>query len=374
MDFRLRKNLAFWIDIYSKYESSQGVLHDSRYIDKIYAIVDLRRESVTQAKRHWREVLLSLHKKQGTQEPLTEDEKKIQLMYLDVQDPDKFLTAAHRRRLRLQHGQRDRFREGLVQSGRYLTHMEAIFRAEGLPVELTRLPFVESSFNTRARSKVGASGIWQFMRSTGRLFLSIDERVDERNDPIRATEAAAKLLKLNYSSLQSWPLAITAYNHGRKGMMRAVRTAGTDNLGELVTVHRNRSFGFASSNFYTELLAAIEVEREAEKYFPGLVREPPMRVFETPIPHFVNLKRLSGFLNLPLKEIVRLNPGLAPEVLAGKKLFPAGYRLRLPMQEGLDAEASARVFQDGYARIPSLYKLPAQAGRSYGRKLTASGE
>ena len=110
-----------------------------------------------------------------------------------VAEPNKYLNAAHYRRLRSQLGQKDRFLEGYIASGRYLPTMEKIFAAEGLPWELTRLPFVESSFNLAARSKVGASGIWQFMRSTGRLYLKIRGELDERNDPIRATEAVIDL-------------------------------------------------------------------------------------------------------------------------------------------------------------------------------------
>ncbi len=377
VDFRLRKNVEFWIGIYSKFDSSQGVLHDAKHVDKIYEVVDLKRGSIREAKRRWRDVLLSLHRKTtsphgGPLEPLSEDEKRIQLLFADVDEPDKFLAAAHRRRLRLQHGQRDKFRAGLIQSGRYLPAMEKIFQDAGLPPELTRLPFVESSFNTRARSKVGASGIWQFMRSTGRLFLTSSSAVDERNGPIRAAEAAAKLLKLNYDSLQSWPLAITAYNHGRKGMMRAVRKVGTENLGEIVTSFRSRSFGFASGNFYTELLAAIEVERDSEKYFPGLTRDPPLQYYEARIPDSISLKTLSRFLKLDSRKILELNPGLSPSVLSGKKPLPAGYALRLPHEGELDKEASARVFLTGYAKIPAAFKLRAQ--RSYGRKLTGGEE
>ncbi len=375
VDFRLRKNVDFWVDIYSKYESRQGVLHDSKYVDKIYEIVDLKRGGgIREAKRRWREVLMSLHKKEGSQEALTEDERRIQLLFADVTEPDKYLAASHRRRLRLQHGQKDMFREGLIQSGRYLPAMEEHFKAAGLPRELTRLPFVESSFNTMARSKVGASGIFQFMRSTGRLFLTINDSVDERNDPIRATEAAAKLLRMNYESLQSWPLAVTAYNHGRKGMMRAVRKVGTDNLGEIVTTFRSRNFGFASGNFYTELLAAIEVERDSEKYFPGLVRNPPLQAIEARIPDYVNLKMMARFLKLNLKQIKAMNPALASSVFTGKKLLPAGYQLRLPYDGSLDREASVRVFLAGYSRVPAIYKQRAQRGSSYGRKLTSTTE
>src|SRR5262249_2873156 len=92
-------------------------------------------------------------------------------LFENVDEKDKFTVASRRGRLRFQAGQREQFQRGIGQSGRYLRQMEAIFKEEGMPIELTRLPFVESSFNLNARSKVGASGIWQFMRSTGRLYL-----------------------------------------------------------------------------------------------------------------------------------------------------------------------------------------------------------
>ena len=87
------------------------------------------------------------------------------------------------------------------------------------------LPHVESSFNPAAYSKVGAAGLWQFMRSTGRRYMRIDGAVDDRLDPFRSTEAAAQLLAYNYRVLGTWPLALTAYNHGSAGVRRAKETA-----------------------------------------------------------------------------------------------------------------------------------------------------
>lgn len=104
------------------------------------------------------------------------------------------------------------------------------------------------------------------MRYTGRQFLKINWSVDERNDPIRATEAAARLLKINYGMLESWPLAVTAYNHGPAGMRRLVQKEQTSNLVDLLDVRKGR-FGFASANFYASFLAALEVEKNAKKYF-----------------------------------------------------------------------------------------------------------
>ena len=103
--------------------------------------------------------------------------------------------------------------------------MRAVFRDQGMPDDLALLPHVESSFNVRAYSKYGAAGVWQFMRGTGRRFMKVDYVVDESLDPITATRAAARLLRENYAILGTWPLALTAYNHGAAGMARAVRSS-----------------------------------------------------------------------------------------------------------------------------------------------------
>ena len=362
-DSQLRKNVDFWINIYTQYDTHQGLVHDAKYIDHIYEVVDLgdtsgrissRMEKA--AKHKWRDILLSVHHKEKTPEKMNTDEKRVYDLFADVNEPNKFLAAAHRKRLRFQLGQKDRFKEGLFHSGRYLPAMEEIFRSHDLPVELTRLPFVESSFNVRARSKVGASGIWQFMRSTGKLFLKVNDTVDERNDPVLATEAAAKLLSLNFNSLSNWPLAVTAYNHGRKGMMRAVRKVGSDELEDVVSGYRARTFGFASSNFFTELLASIEVERNVEKYFGKMERDKPRDFVEVPLPDPIRFRDLVQYLKLDPADFRDLNPGLSENVYEGRRMIPAGYRLRISRDGGIDKDAQVRVFLTGYEQIPALYK------------------
>src|SRR5690606_31302286 len=114
--------------------------------------------------------------------------------------------------------QSDRFREGLVRSGAYRDHIESVIAARGLPPELVILPHVESSFHPGAFSSVAASGMWQFMRETAQRFMRVDLVVDERLDPWVATEGAMELLEYNYGRLGTWPLALTAYNHGTNGM------------------------------------------------------------------------------------------------------------------------------------------------------------
>jgi len=372
-DGNLKKNVDFWIRIYTQYTTSQGLIHDSKYVDLVYEILDFSTTSqssskiIRESKKRWKKLLLSVHEKQKNPEKMNEEEMRVFLLFKDINESNKFVNAARRKRMRFQLGQKDRFIQGIIDSGKYLKLMEDIFRKKGLPSELTRLPFVESSFNLQARSRVGASGVWQFMRSTGRLFLKINDSVDERNDPIRATEAAAKLLTLNHKSLNSWPLAVTAYNHGRQGMMRAVQKVGTEDLEELINSYRSRKFGFASSNFYAELLAAIEVEKNAEKYFGKIARAEPLKFYEVELPEYIDLREIVSFLKLDVSQLRELNPGLTELTLSGRRLAPRGYFLRLPWDQKIPKEAAVRVFMAGYEQIPQIYKRRGQSYKKYGK-------
>jgi membrane-bound lytic murein transglycosylase D len=185
--------------------------------------------------------------------------------------------------LRVQQGLRERFREAILRSRNYSSTMERIFRAAGLPVELTMLPHVESGFVNTSRSSAGAVGIWQFTRSTGKQYdLKITRRMDQRLDPYRETEAAAKLLRYNYEVLGNWPLAITAYNYGTYGMAQAAEAFASD-FSKVFKRFNGPHFGFASKNYYAEFLAALQVHDYEDAYFPGIAAEP------TPPPQVVRV-------------------------------------------------------------------------------------
>ena len=100
--------------------------------------------------------------------------------------------------------------------------------------------------------------------------MRVDEVVDERMDPHKATIGAARLLRDNYRRLEAWPLAITAYNHGASGIERAARAVGTRDIGVIAHRYQSRIFGFASRNFYSEFLAASQIHRDPERYFGKL--------------------------------------------------------------------------------------------------------
>jgi membrane-bound lytic murein transglycosylase D len=262
---------------------------------------------------------------------LDPEEKKIWNLFKGNSDVDRFRAAAGEDRLRTQTGVRERFREGVQNSRRYIKAMEEIFVREGVPVELTRLPLVESSFNLQATSKVGAAGIWQFMPSTGRLYdMKVGSAVDERRDPLIATEAAARFLKSNYERLGAWPLAITAYNHGPGGVANAINTVGSRDIGDIIRSYRGKNFGFASRNFYTEFLAALDVERNHKKHFGAIEMDAPISYDEVSLESPLSLTRVAEFVGADIDEVRALNPALGSTIREGSSPIPQGYQLRVP--------------------------------------------
>ena len=171
--------------------------------------------------------------------------------------PETLRRAAEN--IRVQQGLREKVDEGLHRASKLLPRMLAILRQHQVPAELAALPLVESTFNPAAYSKAGAAGLWQFIRSTGKQYSLISRKRDDRRDPVRATEAAARLLRDNYQALGSWPLAIVAYNHGHAGIRAASTMVGSTAIEDIVARYNGPRFGFASKNFYAEFLAALDV-------------------------------------------------------------------------------------------------------------------
>lgn len=366
----LKTQVKFWKDIFGTYSTREVVIHDTEHLNRVYAVLDFRplaesglsdgeiaayaKTKVEREKERVRAILMRLHQLgPHPSEELTDEERKIWALFRNVKEPSAFLQAAAEDRIRAQTGLRDRFAAGVEVSRRYLPEMEAIFEREGLPTELTRLPLVESCFNVRAYSKVGAAGIWQFMPGTGRLYMQVDGAVDERRDPIASTQAAAQHLKRNYEVLGSWPLAITAYNHGRAGIARAVSQVGTTDVVEIIHRYHGPSFKFASRNFYAEFLAALDVERHFADYFGDLHGHPPLRSEVVRVPDYVSFQTLARVTETDTDTLADLNPALSGEVLGGKLYVPKGYRARVP-------EGAADTFEVRYASLPAHQKFSRQ--------------
>jgi membrane-bound lytic murein transglycosylase D len=231
--------------------------------------------------------------------------------------------------IRWQLGQSDRFIAGIKRSGAYRNHIEFVIREKGLPVELAVLPHVESSYHPGAYSSAAATGMWQFVRATAQRFMQVDYVVDQRLDPYSATYGAMELLEYNFNALGTWPLALTAYNHGANGIARAVRDVGTTDIGKIIAEYRGSRFGFASRNFYPQFLAAMEVERRADEYYGSieLDRAPDFQAYE--LDAFINVTDLAGTLGISTNALKRDNPALQPSVWSGTKRIPKGYNLKI---------------------------------------------
>ncbi|MDZ7642237.1 MAG: LysM peptidoglycan-binding domain-containing protein [Desulfurivibrio sp.] len=330
----IRPNIAFWQDIYGRYPSTAGVLHDRRDLEIIYTQLEVEntwdsparrrnRATINQARQRYRRILLELAK---DGQPENAEQRRVLALFGDKPTAARLRRAADN--IRFQRGLKDRFREGVSRSGAYLARIKEIMRENGLPEDLAYLPHVESSFNYEAYSRLGAAGIWQFMRATGRQYMTVDYVLDERRDPIRASHAAARLLRDNYQRLGSWPLAITAYNHGANGMARAVARYG--DYPTIFRQYNSNLFGFASRNFYAEFLAARQVAKNAEDYFGPLQRAPVRRSHEVVLPGYVPFAELVRQLKIDAATLRRYNPGLRPPVFRGEKYLPKGYHLRVP--------------------------------------------
>lgn len=346
----LRPQVEFWKKIFAEVSEWEAVIHDRQDLRRIYKVVPLhalrdsgaseetvrarRREIIAAEIEAVRDQLMRLHTYRGEPGRLNAEERRIAALFGDDRDAARFLLAAEANRVRAQTGLRERFAEAVRISGRYLPYMEAVFRREGLPVALTRLPFVESSFDATAYSRVGAAGLWQFMPATGRQFLRVDDAVDERRDPFLSTVAAARYLKGHYVALGAWPIAVTAYNHGRGGMQRAVREVGTTDIVEIIRRYEGRGFGFASKNFYASLVAAIEVERDAERHFGPIRREPPLELDSFRLPHYVAFGDLARIAPVDAVALADLNLPLSRQVREGQLRVPRGFALRLPAGTG----------------------------------------
>jgi membrane-bound lytic murein transglycosylase D len=182
--------------------------------------------------------------------------------------PHRHSFGQLRSQIRSQVGQRDNIIKGLVAAETFFPKMEQIFAKMGVPLELTRLTLVESSFNLKATSKVGASGVWQFMPRSGKEYMLIDDAadIDERRSPLKSTVAAAKLLKRNRKQLGHWTLGVIAFNHGARGLPRLnEKKHDFDDIAHLFDPCDGKKratarFGYASRNYYAEYLAVLHAE------------------------------------------------------------------------------------------------------------------
>ena len=330
---KLARRAQFWKKIYNQFGIRDYVIHTKPYPELIFEIVQqsyATKQNIKPKKLIKRRVkmlektLIKMHKNGvDLQIPL---ELAIERQMNYIKDPKKYLLAA--KGLRSQRGQLEFFQGGFENAKSYLPHIKPYFRQLDIPEELAYIAFVESSFNLKAVSKVGASGVYQIMPFVARKMMILDEQVDERRDPIKSGAVAARLFKTNFRLTGSWPLAVTAYNHGPFGIRKAIRRTGKTTLAELIDSYESKSFGFASKNFYAEFLGAIMTLEEHDLMSLN-VSQVSYRTER--LPRSISIGNVLKKFGISRKELRSLNPDILKRMaLSDDSKLPKGYRIKLP--------------------------------------------
>jgi membrane-bound lytic murein transglycosylase D len=354
----LEQDVRFWIRVYTEVTTNQGLLHDDWNLGLVYEVLRFdpeaspsqRERRVAEAKARYANLLKRFAA--GSTEDLTRHERRILHAFGENPTARDFRDAIER--IRFQLGQADRFHEGLIRAAVWEKQIARTLAQHGVPAEIAALPHVESSFNLAAYSKVGAAGLWQFMPGTAKRFMRVDGVVDERLDPYSATDAAANLMLYNYRLLGTWPLAVTAYNHGPGGLRRAQDELGTSDIAVIVKRYQGATFGFASRNFYVAFLAALEVDRNAELYFGPITRLPDTDSTPVETPDYIPVDALAKAFKVDMGALRVLNPALRPPIWNRSRWVPRGYVLRLP---GAPPQAE---IADAWERLPPTQRYVAQ--------------
>ncbi len=325
----LRASVGFWLRIYTQYTTQHSVIFDSRHPELIYEVLDFRdlaktarnaivyeivsKKRIKNAMEAYRK---ALHRLAKGAKPKTREERIVAQAVKKLKHKHSLNELAQN--VRSQTGQRDNIMKGLIAAEAFFPRMESVFKEVGIPTQLTRLALVESSFDLRAQSHAGAAGVWQFMPSIGAKFLKIDraEMIDERLSPMKSTLAAGKLLRENYTRFKNWPLAITSYNHGLKGLPRANRqiAEADEEFARLAPLfkgcNKRSPLGWAGRNYYSEFLAALH----AESYRQIFYGEPPVQKIRAVsfklAPAGQTALSAAMFYNVSIHEFKLMNPDI----------------------------------------------------------------
>lgn len=215
----------------------------------------------------------------------------------------------------------------LSSSQYYFPLFEQVLDQHNLPLELKYLAIVESALDPRAKSRVGATGLWQFMYSTGRIYkLDVSSYVDERSDPVRATDAASRYLDKLHEIFEDWDLALAAYNSGPGNVNKAIRrSGGYKNYWALRPFLPRETAGYVPAFLATMYLFEYAEEHGLK---PAGGYNPYFETDTVLVQSTITFDQISRFTGVPLEEINILNPsyklGIIPKI-SGKE-----YTLRLP--------------------------------------------
>jgi len=222
-----------------------------------------------------------------------------------------------------------RIQRSLNRSWQYIDYFQETMRKYGLPVELAYLPLIESGFVINARSRAKATGIWQFMAGTARLWgLKVDWFVDERLDPFLSADAAARFLKSLYETFGDWHLALAAYNAGPGKISRALTRISENDFFKL---NKTRLIRNETRNYVPAFIASLLIFRNPTEY--GFDFQPEDSWFKNTkivtIPSPVSLEEVARLLNIPYQKLKALNPHLLREYTPPDV---SNYWLRIPLE------------------------------------------
>ncbi len=275
----LRDRVLFWMQIYTFYDTRMRVVHDKEDPTLIYGYLDFRPLHISPYSRRNAEI----HSNKVEKEVLKRLKAKIieasvdRFTWLPAPERTEIREMLSRhgalseeaavekvKRFRTQTGQSDQLALALQRAETLLPHIERVLKEHDLPVALARLPIVESSYNVKARSKVGALGIWQLMPTTARQMMR--KRVN-RNDPMEQTIGAARLLRMYRKMLPDWSTTLTSYNSGVGRLRKLVQRYEATSMERLMNENDRDGLGFAGRNFYSQFLCVNLLQEYRKEIF-----------------------------------------------------------------------------------------------------------
>jgi membrane-bound lytic murein transglycosylase D len=226
----LEQRVDFWKKVYVQYGADDVIIHDRIYVNLIYTVATkvTQNEKIAEIQNALREIQSNLETPDNLSPTAFPIFEAIIAQGLPLSSSliDHLLINIHK-----QNGIKERFREGVIRAGRHVEKFSEIMTNHGLPSELALLPLVESAFQN-AKSKAGAVGVWQFTSGTGKLYMKINNKVDERLDTVRSCEAAARFLRDNYKVLGNMAIGhyrIQPWTRWNVAGTEASRLESTDN-------------------------------------------------------------------------------------------------------------------------------------------------
>jgi membrane-bound lytic murein transglycosylase D len=216
----------------------------------------------------------------------------------------------------------ERFQLYINRSGRWRPMMTEILQEHGVPLDLFYLSMIESGYSPKAYSRAHASGLWQFIKGTGKLYgLRMDQWVDERRDPIKSTHAGARHLRDLYQSLGDWNLALAAYNCGEARVRRAMKKAGTNDYWMLDLPKQ-------TEDYVPTFMAAAHIMSDPERYGFRAEYDPPLETESVTLNRSYTLSRLASVSGTSVEHLRELNPSLRKDATPP---YRDGYDIHLPV-------------------------------------------